>query len=255
MTAPLLVLDKVEKRYDDFVAVKSIDLTVEAGEFIAIMGPSGCGKTTTLRMIAGLEVPTSGEIRLRGRRLNDVAPWGRETPLVWQSLALFPFLNVRQNVEFGLKMRGVDTATRRAKADRWLEQLGLGNVKFLGGDGVCTAEIAKLSGNAKTLENVVCATGGASLDKMPGGTAWKAKYDKLYPGQFQVYSPYTYDATYVLVDAMKRADSTDPKVYKAKLPSTDYQGVTARIQFEPNGELKNAATTLSTYKDGKKVSL
>ncbi|MDQ0391621.1 ABC transporter ATP-binding protein [Labrys monachus] len=126
MTAPLLVLDKVEKRYDDFVAVKSIDLTVEAGEFIAIMGPSGCGKTTTLRMIAGLDVPTSGEIRLRGRRLNDVAPWGRETPLVWQSLALFPFLNVRQNVEFGLKMRGVHTATRRAKADRWLERLGLG---------------------------------------------------------------------------------------------------------------------------------
>ena len=126
---------------------------------------------------------------------------------------------------------------------------------FLGGDGVCTAEIAKLSGNAKTLENVVCATGGASLDKMPGGTAWKAKYDKLYPGQFQVYSPYTYDATYVLVDAMKRADSTDPKVYKAKLPSTDYQGVTARIQFEPNGELKNPATTLYTYKNGVKTPI
>jgi branched-chain amino acid transport system substrate-binding protein len=138
---------------------------------------------------------------------------------------------------------------------RQLEQLGLGNVKFLGGDGVCTAEIAKLSGNAKTLENVVCATGGASLDKMPGGTAWKAKYDKLYPGQFQVYSPYTYDATYVLVDAMKRADSTDPKVYKAKLPSTDYQGVTARIQFEPNGELKNPATTLYTYKNGVKTPI
>ena len=56
------------------------------------MGPSGCGKTTTLRMIAGLEQPTAGEIRLRGRLINDVKPWQRDTPLVWQSLALFPFL-------------------------------------------------------------------------------------------------------------------------------------------------------------------
>ena len=67
--------------------------------------------------------------------------------------------------------------------------------------------------------------------------------------------PYTYDATFVLVDAMKRANSTDPKVYMAKLPETDYQGVTARLQFEPTGELKNAATTLYSYKDGKKAAI
>jgi branched-chain amino acid transport system substrate-binding protein len=138
---------------------------------------------------------------------------------------------------------------------RQVEQLGMGNVKFFGGDGICTSEIIKLSGGAKTLNNVICAEGGASLAKMPGGTAWKEKYDKKYPNQFQIYSPYTYDATFVLVDAMKRANSIDPKVYTAKLAETDFQGVTAKIQFEANGELKNAATTLYTYKDGKKVAL
>jgi branched-chain amino acid transport system substrate-binding protein len=90
---------------------------------------------------------------------------------------------------------------------------------------------------------------------MPGGTAWRAKYDAKYPNQFQVYSPYTYDATFVLVDAMKRADSVDPKVYTPKLAEANYSGVTSKIVFEPNGELKNAATTLYTYKGGKKAAI
>jgi len=138
---------------------------------------------------------------------------------------------------------------------RQMEQLGLGNVKYFGGDGICTAEVVKLAAGAKTVENVVCAEGGASLAKMPSGNAWKAKYDAKYPGQFQVYSPYTYDATFVLVDAMKRANSTDPKVYTAKLIDANYKGVTSTISFEPNGELKNPAMTLYVYKDGKKVAL
>ena len=138
---------------------------------------------------------------------------------------------------------------------RQMEQLGMTNVKYFGGDGICTAEIAKLSGGAKTLSNVICAEGGASLGKMPGGTAWKDRYDKKYPGQFQVYSPYTYDATFVLVDAMQRANSTDPKKYIPFLKKANFKGVTANIAFEPNGELKNAATTLYTYKEGKKTAL
>jgi branched-chain amino acid transport system substrate-binding protein len=138
---------------------------------------------------------------------------------------------------------------------RQMEQLGLGNVKYFGGDGICTSELAKLAAGAKTLENVVCAEGGASLSKMPGGEAWKKRYDAKYPNQFQVYSPYTYDATFVLVDAMKRANSVDPKVYTPKLIETNFQGVTAKIAFEPNGELKNPAITLYTYKDGKKTAL
>jgi branched-chain amino acid transport system substrate-binding protein len=138
---------------------------------------------------------------------------------------------------------------------RQMEQLGMANVKYFGGDGICTSEIAKLAAGAKTLNNVVCAEGGASLAKMPGGNAWKAKYDKKYPNQFQVYSPYTYDATFVLVDAMKRANSVDPKVYTPKLIETNFKGVTANIAFEPSGELKNPSITLYVYKDGKKSAL
>ena len=82
---------------------------------------------------------------------------------------------------------------------RQMEQLGLANVKYFGGDGICTDKLIELSGGAKTLGNVVCAEGGASLAKMPGGTAWKARYDAKYPKQFQVYSPYVYDAVRVLV--------------------------------------------------------
>ena len=138
---------------------------------------------------------------------------------------------------------------------RQMEQLGMSNVKYFGGDGICTAEIAKLAAGAKTIGNVVCAEGGASLAKMPGGDAWMKRYEAKYPKQFQVYSPYTYDATIVLVDAMKRANSTDPKVYTPELMKTSFKGVTTTISFEPNGELKNPAITLYVYKDGKKSAL
>ena len=138
---------------------------------------------------------------------------------------------------------------------RQMEQLGLSNVKYFGGDGICTTEISKLAAGAKTLNNVVCAEGGSSLAKMPGGTAWKARYDAKFPNQYQIYSPYTYDATMLLADAMKRANSWDPKVYLPELAKSNYKGVTANIVFEPNGEMKNPAITLYVYKDGKKTPL
>jgi branched-chain amino acid transport system substrate-binding protein len=138
---------------------------------------------------------------------------------------------------------------------RQMEQLGLGNAKFFGGDGICTAKLAELSGGAKTLGNVICAEGGASLDKMPNGKSWKARYDQKYPNQFQVYSPYTYDAVMVFADAMVKAGSTDPKVYAPQLAKIQYSGVTAKVAFEQDGELKNPAMTLYTYKDGKKSPL
>jgi branched-chain amino acid transport system substrate-binding protein len=138
---------------------------------------------------------------------------------------------------------------------RQMEQLGLTKQKFFGGDGICTMDLIKQAGGAKTLENVICAEGGASLDKMPSGKAWKTKYDAKFPGQFQVYSPYVYDAVMVLVDAMKRAKSVDPKVYTAEIGKTNYKGVTTTVQFEANGELKNPAMTLYVYKDGKKIPL
>lgn len=138
---------------------------------------------------------------------------------------------------------------------RQMQQLGLSNVKFFGGDGICTAKLADLSAGAKTLENVICAEGGASLDKMPSGADWKKRYDAKYPGQFQIYSPYTYDAVNVLINAMVKAGSADPKVYLPELAKTDYQGVTTKVQFEADGELKNPAMTLYTYKAGKKVAV
>lgn len=138
---------------------------------------------------------------------------------------------------------------------RQMEQLGMANVKYFGGDGICTMDLIKQSGGAKTLDNVVCAEGGASLEKMPGGAEWKKRYDAKYPGQFQVYSPYTYDAVNVLVAAMVAAGSADPKVYLPKLAATNYKGITTNVQFEANGELKNPAMTLYTYKGDKKIAL
>lgn len=138
---------------------------------------------------------------------------------------------------------------------RQMEQLGMTNVKYFGGDGICTTEVPKLAGGAKTISNVVCAEGGASLAKMPGGLEWKKRYDAKYPGQYVLYSPYKYDATMLLVDAMKRAGSWDPKVYIPELLKSNYKGVTANIVFEPNGEIKNPAITLYVYKDGKKTPL
>ena len=138
---------------------------------------------------------------------------------------------------------------------RQMQQLGLHKVNLFGGDGICTEKLAELSSGARTLGNVVCAVGGASLDKLPKGKDWRARYDARFPKQFQVYSPYTYDATMVLVDAMKRANSVDPKVYGPKLHDASYQGVTANVSFEPNGELRSPAMTLYGYTSGKRVPL
>lgn len=122
---PLVEFAGVKKNFGPFEAVKTLDLTIERGEFVAIMGPSGCGKTTTLRMLAGLEEPSAGTIRIDGQSMNGVPVHERDTPLVWQSLALFPFLNVKENVEFGLKMRGVSAQERHDRAKLWLGRMGL----------------------------------------------------------------------------------------------------------------------------------
>ena len=138
MIQPLVTFRNVEKRFGEFTAVRDMTLDIYEGEFLAIMGSSGCGKTTTLRMLAGLESPASGEIRIGGRLMNDVKPHERDTPLVWQSLALFPFLTARENVEFGLKMRGVGVAERKNRALDWLDRMQIGefaerNIDILSG--------------------------------------------------------------------------------------------------------------------------
>ncbi len=136
-----IVFENVVKRFGDTVAVEEMNLSVEQGEFLAIMGSSGCGKTTTLRMLAGLETPSDGEIRLNGKRINELKPSERETPLVWQSLALFPFLSVIQNVEFGLRMRGIDAEQRKKQALVWLEKMEIADL--------AERQIDQLSGGQK----------------------------------------------------------------------------------------------------------
>lgn len=138
---------------------------------------------------------------------------------------------------------------------RQMEQLGMANVKYFGGDALCTEKLSELSSMAGTLKNVTCATGGASVQKMQGGNAWKKKYDARFPGQFQIYSPYAYDATFVLVEAMKRANSVDPKVYAPFISKTQYKGVTANIAFTSKGELTTPAVTLYTFKDNVRAAL
>ena len=115
-TKPILQLVGVRKTFGDFTAVDAIDLDVREGEFLTIVGPSGSGKTTLLRMLAGLEKPSEGWITLNGENLNDVPPNKRPTCLVFQSLALFPHKTVGENIEFPLKVKGVDAATRKARA-------------------------------------------------------------------------------------------------------------------------------------------
>ena len=132
---------------------------------------------------------------------------------------------------------------------RQLQQLGLANVKLFGGDALCTEKLPELASKAGTVHNVTCATGGASIEKMQGGAAWKKRYDARFPGQFQMYSPYAYDATFVLVDAMKRANSVEPKAYLPFIGKTQFKGVTASIAFTANGELTQPAVTLYTYKN------
>lgn len=141
MSGSRIVLENVVRHFGAQIAVRSINLDIRAGEFLAIMGPSGCGKTTTLRMLAGLETPDEGEIRLNGVRINELKPHEREVPLVWQSLALFPFLNVWENVEFGLKMRDIPKPERADRVQIWLERMEI--AQFAGQD------IAQLSGGQR----------------------------------------------------------------------------------------------------------
>ena len=114
-------LVRLAKQFDDAHAVRGIDLDIHAGEFFSLLGPSGCGKTTTLRMIAGFETPTSGEILLDGADLVSVPAHRRPVNTVFQSYALFPFLDVRDNVAFGLRYQKVGKGETRRRVDEMLE--------------------------------------------------------------------------------------------------------------------------------------
>jgi ABC-type sugar transport system ATPase subunit len=110
-------LRNLRKAYGEVVAVKGINLEIEDGEFVVLVGPSGCGKTTTLRMIAGFEDPTDGDIRIDGNVVNDLEPRDRGLGMVFQSHALFPHKTVAQNIEFGLRMKKVPQEERAKRVN------------------------------------------------------------------------------------------------------------------------------------------
>jgi len=125
---PAVELSGVTRRFGVLAAVDRVSLAIEEGEFFSLLGPSGCGKSTTLRMIGGFELPSDGEVRIRGVRMNEVPPHRRPTNMVFQQLGLFPHLTVFDNVAFGLRLAKVG---RREIANRVARQLEIVNLTGL----------------------------------------------------------------------------------------------------------------------------
>ena len=123
--AAFLEVNDLTKSFGANTVVKSVSFGFDKGEFISLLGPSGCGKTTILRMIAGFENPTSGSIKVDGQDITSLKPNQRQLGMVFQAYALFPNLNVGDNIGFGLKIAGMPTEQRRARVDEMLRLIGL----------------------------------------------------------------------------------------------------------------------------------
>lgn len=118
----------VKKSYGDTSVLSEINLDIADGEYVVLLGPSGCGKSTLLRCIAGLEEISTGELRIAGRRANELSPRDRDLAMVFQGYALYPHMTVRENISFALKIRGVPATTISKQVDEVAEMLGLGGV-------------------------------------------------------------------------------------------------------------------------------
>ncbi len=116
----MIRLQKITKKYGDHVIIPSMDLTINDGEFLTLLGPSGCGKTTLLRIIAGLEQPTSGSVFLDGEDVTILPPYERDVNMVFQHYALFPHMTVEENIHFGLKMKNVPMDEQRERVSQVL---------------------------------------------------------------------------------------------------------------------------------------
>ena len=120
-------LKKLTKRWVNFTAVDNFNLIIADKEFLVLLGPSGCGKTTTMRMIAGLEDATNGDILVDGKKINDLEPKDRDVAMVFQSYALYPNMNVYENIRFPLRVRGIDKSTHNEKVMRAVKMVELEN--------------------------------------------------------------------------------------------------------------------------------
>ncbi|MCY6370038.1 ABC transporter ATP-binding protein [Clostridium ganghwense] len=114
----------------EFRAVDNISVDIKPGEFVTLLGPSGCGKTTTLRMVAGFEIPTSGDIYLGGDKINDLPPDKRDSSMVFQTYALFPHYNIFDNVAYGLKLKNLSKAVIKEKVENIIELVGLKGLEY-----------------------------------------------------------------------------------------------------------------------------
>ena len=121
----ILEIKNLSKHFDDFTAVKNVDFSVEEGGFFSILGSSGCGKTTLLRIIAGFQQESEGDVIIRGQSMKGIPPEKRPVNIVFQNLALFPMMNVRDNVAFGLKMQKLKKADMNFKINEMLDRVGL----------------------------------------------------------------------------------------------------------------------------------
>ncbi len=139
--APVLDIQNLKKCFGSFTAVDTLNFQVEDGSFFSILGPSGCGKTTLLRMIAGFQKPTEGKLLIRGKDMSNVPPNRRPVNLVFQNLALFPMMNIYENIAFGLKRQGVGATEIARRVDAMLERVHL--------SGYGKKDISQLSGGQK----------------------------------------------------------------------------------------------------------
>ena len=125
MADSLIKLHDLKKEFDGTPVLRGISLDIKSREFVTLLGPSGCGKTTTLRIIGGFEQPDSGDVLFDGRRLNDVPPYRREINTVFQRYALFPHLNVAENIAFGLHIKKMNPSEIKLKTREMLSLVGL----------------------------------------------------------------------------------------------------------------------------------
>ena len=166
MNQNLVDLQNLKKEFDGTPVLRGISLSIKRREFVTLLGPSGCGKTTTLRIIGGFEQPDSGDVFFDGKRLNDVPPYQREINTVFQRYALFPHLNVAENIAFGLHIKKLDRADIKRKTAEMLELVGL--------RGFENRDVTSLSGGQQQrvaiARALVCEPRVLLLDEPLGGT-------------------------------------------------------------------------------------